>query len=60
MDTSVIRWDAEAQRLWTSEPVTLSRDGSVIRGTAFQMNTEDETATVSGRVRATFARPADR
>ena len=27
MDTSVIHWDADAQRLWTDEPVTLSRDG---------------------------------
>jgi LPS export ABC transporter protein LptC len=56
MDTSVIRWDADAQRLWTDEPVTLSRDGSVIQGTAFDMTTDDEAATVAGRVRATFAR----
>ncbi len=60
MDTSVIRWDADAQRLWTPAPVTLSRDGSVIQGTAFHMNTDEETATVSGRVRATFARPGPR
>ena len=26
MDTSVIHWDADAQRLWTDEPVTLSRN----------------------------------
>lgn len=56
MDTSVIRWDADAQRLWTDEPVTLSRDGSVIQGTAFDMTTDDEAATVAGRVRATFVR----
>jgi len=56
MDTSVIHWDADAQRLWTDEPVTLSRDGSVIQGTAFDMTTDDETATVAGRVRATFTR----
>src|SRR5260370_3009812 len=29
MDTSVIHWDADAQRLWTDEPVTLSPDGPV-------------------------------
>ena len=52
----MIRWDADAQRLWTDEPVTLSRDGSVIQGTAFDMTTDDEAATVAGRVRATFAR----
>src|SRR6266850_1146904 len=56
MDTSVIHWDADAQRLWTDEPVTLSRDGSVIQGTAFDMTTDDENATVGGRVRATFTR----
>lgn len=55
MDTSVIRWDAGAQRLWTDEPVRISRDGSVVRGTAFELTTEDETATIAGRVRATFA-----
>ena len=56
MDTNVIRWDADGQRLWTDQPVTLSRDGSVVRGTAFDLTTEDETATIAGRVRATFAR----
>src|SRR5437763_2750908 len=56
MDTNVIHWDADAQRLWTDEPVTLSRDGSVIQGTAFDMTTDDENATVAGRVRATFTR----
>src|SRR6266850_1005600 len=56
MHTSVIHWDADAQRLWTDEPVTLSRDGSVIQGTAFDMTTDDENATVGGRVRATFMR----
>ena len=60
MDTSVIRWDADAQRMWTDEPVTLSRDGSVIQGTAFDMTTDDENATVAGRVRATFANSSAR
>src|SRR5207253_1757707 len=58
MDTNVIHWDADAQRLWTDEPVTLSRDGSVIQGTAFDMTTDDENATVAGRVRATSTRAA--
>jgi len=60
MDTSVIRWDADAQRMWTDEPVTLSRDGSVIQGTAFDMTTDDENTTVAGRVRATFANSSAR
>jgi LPS export ABC transporter protein LptC len=56
LDTSVIHWDADAQRLWTNEPVTLSREGSVVQGTGLNMTAEDETTTVAGRVRATFVR----
>ena len=56
LDTSVIRWDADAQRLWTEEPVTISSDGSVVQGANFEMTTSDESATVGGRVRATFVR----
>ena len=56
LDTSVAHWDADAQRLWTDEPVTLSRDGSVIQGTAFDMTTDNEASTVAGRVHASFVR----
>jgi len=35
--------------------VLLSRRGSVVRGTGLDVRMADETATVTGRVRATFA-----
>ena len=56
LDTSVIRWDAEGARLWTDAPVTFQRDGSIVRGTGMEMITAEETTTVSGRVRAVFAK----
>lgn len=54
LDTSVLRWDAPRQRLWTDEPVTLSRGGSVVTGSGLEVKMEDEATTVSGRVRASF------
>ena len=60
LDTSIVHWDADAQRLWTDEPVTLSREGSVVQGTGLNMTAEDETTTIAGRVRATFVRGAGR
>jgi len=55
LETSVLRWDANERRLWTDAPVLLSRRGSVVRGTGLDVRMADETATVTGRVRATFA-----
>jgi LPS export ABC transporter protein LptC len=54
LDTSVLRWDAAQQRLWTDAPVTLSRGASVVRGSGLEVKIDDEATTVSGRVRATF------
>ena len=55
LETSVLRWDASERRLWTDAPVLLSRRGSVVRGTGLDVRMADETATVTGPVRATFA-----
>ena len=54
LETNVLRWQADERRLWTDAPVLLSRSGSVVRGTGLEVRMADETATVSGRVRATF------
>ncbi len=54
LETSVLRWDGERKRLWTDAPVRLSRDKTVIHGSAFELLMADEAATVSGRVHATF------
>jgi LPS export ABC transporter protein LptC len=56
LETSVLRWDADRQRLWTDAPVTLSRDDSVVHGTGLEVRMEEEETTVQGRVRAKFVR----
>jgi LPS export ABC transporter protein LptC len=60
LETTVMRWDAAGKRLWTDAPVTLSRDGSVVKGSGLQVLMDDETTTINGRVRATFMARARR
>jgi lipopolysaccharide export system protein LptC len=55
----VLRWDGEGRRLWTDAPVELVRQGSVVRGTGFELRTADETVTLA-RVRAIFQPAAPR
>jgi LPS export ABC transporter protein LptC len=55
LETSVLRWEAAAQRLWTDAPVTLTRRGSVVRGSGLDVRLADEATTVRGPVRAVFA-----
>lgn len=55
LETSVLRWQGEQKRLWTDAPVTLSRHGSVIRGTGLEVRIGEESTTVTGPVHATFA-----
>jgi LPS export ABC transporter protein LptC len=60
LETTVMRWDAADKRMWTDAPVTLLRDGSVVKGTGLQVMMDEETTTITGRVHATFvarARP---
>jgi LPS export ABC transporter protein LptC len=54
LETSVLRWEAARKRLWTDAPVILSKNGSVVRGSALDVLMAEEATTVSGRVRATF------
>lgn len=56
LETSVLRWQGAEKRLWTDAPVRMSRDGAVIDGTALDVRMGDETTTMAGRVRATFAK----
>jgi LPS export ABC transporter protein LptC len=60
LETTVLRWDAERQRMWTDAPVTISRDGSIVHGTGLEMLMEEEETTVRGRVRANFVRAEGR
>jgi hypothetical protein len=57
--TTVLRWDGAGRRLWTDAPVTLTREGTVIKGATFELLTGDELSTMR-RVRATFVPGAGR
>ena len=54
VETAVLRWEAEAKRLWTDTPVTLTRNGSTVLGSGLDVRMADEATTISGPVRATF------
>jgi LPS export ABC transporter protein LptC len=54
LETSVLRWQAGAKRLWTDAPVKITRDGSVIEGSGLEVDMTAQTAEVKGRVRAQF------
>jgi len=54
LETGVLRWEAEAKRLWTDTPVTLTRNGSIVLGSGLDVRMADEATTISGPVRATF------
>ncbi len=56
VETSVLRWQGAERRLWTDTPVRMSRDAAVIDGAALDVRLADETTTMTGRVRATFAK----
>jgi len=54
LETRVLYWGAEQKRIWTDEPVVLSHNGSIVRGTGLDVRMASETTRVSGRVRARF------
>jgi LPS export ABC transporter protein LptC len=54
IETTVLRWQAHDKRVWTDVPVRIFRDGTVIDGTGLDVQMEEETTTIDGRVHATF------
>jgi LPS export ABC transporter protein LptC len=54
LSTTVLRWNSEDQRLWTDAPVRLVRRGNVVEGRSFDLHMTEETAVITGPVRATF------
>lgn len=60
LETSVLRWDAADKRLWTDAPVTLTRRGSVVRGSGLDVRVADEATTITGPVQALFVRSKSR
>ena len=60
LETSVLRWVAADKRLWTDAAVTLTRHGSVVKGTGLDVRMADEATTILGPVRATFVQDGNR
>src|SRR6266850_2779509 len=58
LETDRLRWDSDAQRAWTEDPVVIYRAGAVVRGTGFESKVAEEISSIKGRVRATFTRGA--
>jgi LPS export ABC transporter protein LptC len=56
LETSVLRWQNKARRLWTDAPVRITREGTLVVGRGLDVQMADEVTTVGGPVRATFAR----
>lgn len=54
LETERLRWDADTQRAWTDEPVTIYRAGAIVRGTGFESRVAEEATSIKGRVRAIF------
>lgn len=56
LQTNRLNWVAKEQRVWTDQPVTISRSGLVVRGQGFESRSKDEVTTIKGRLRATITR----
>ena len=54
LETAVLRWEAAEKRLWTDTPVTITRAGSIVRGTGLDVRMDDDATTIAGPVQAVF------
>jgi LPS export ABC transporter protein LptC len=54
LETTLLRWDAEAKRAWTDDPVTLYQKGAVVKGTGLDARVGERNTQIRGRIRATF------
>lgn len=58
LETDSLHWLAKEKRVWTDDPVTVVRDGAVVKGKGLDASMGEERTTIKGRVRATFLAPA--
>jgi LPS export ABC transporter protein LptC len=54
LETDVLRWSNRERRVWTDAPVKITHPSGVVTGSGLEVHLADETAAVSGRVRAVF------
>ncbi len=55
LETDTLRWEAKERRVWTTDPVTIFREGAIVRGRGLDAWIVDERTQVKGRLRATFS-----
>lgn len=55
LETDTLRWEAKERRVWTTDPVTIFRDGVIVRGRGLDAWMSDERTQVKGRLRAVFS-----
>lgn len=55
LETETLRWQAKERRVWTTDPVTIFRDGAIVKGRGLDAWMADERTQVKGRLRATFS-----
>lgn len=55
LETETLRWEAKERRVWTTDPVTIFRDGAVVKGQGLDTWMADERTQVKGRLHATFS-----
>ena len=56
-ETTLLRWDADAQRAWTDRPVTIYQNGAVVKGQGLDARVGERNTQILGRIRATFGGP---
>lgn len=56
LETDRLRWHAKERRVWTRDPVTIRRQGAVVRGQGLDAWLSDERTRVQGPLRATFSK----
>ena len=54
LETARLRWDANAKRAWTDDPVTLHQKGAVVQGKGLDARVGERNTEIKGRIRATF------
>ena len=60
LETTRLRWDAAQKRAWTDDPVTVFRQGAVVKGLGLDARVGAQHTEIKGRLRATFGKgPAE-
>ncbi len=54
IETDRLNWAAKEERVWTDQPVTIRRNGVIVRGRGFESRVKEEASTIKGRVHATI------